>query len=517
MNEKLIIDDRIPPTLPLGASSLHVKATQQDAVAKRDSFNGFMLISVLISLVGYLLFMSFEVRVLFYIGCALLCISCGQYAIKSLFRRKLNTGALITSQTMLWYALPFSYIGFFGYEYYIWNALEIDNAETVAIIILVSYILYFIFDRYGKEITIPDVEIRFNSCALLLLPILLSQLYMVIAGQRGYANVVGVGQTQEEASQLYQFTVALSTSVMPLCAVMLAKILIDSENRQKLARLMFCISALLVQFLWWTTAGRRAMTILAIISVVSFFSIYYKRKLTERKIFMIIAFSIVFVPAVWYLWESYYLLRLATTASRGAENLSIMDLGRAQELTGGLDMDSAFTNNVIKRPFSLPTSVTVVRETASGFLYGWNTLSQLLLSIPSAFFPGKFDFIGPVGELLWFEALGVPLTDWSNTLFIESYIDFGVFGLFIYIIIISALMRLTLWIARGIGWDVVIWFTYFNLAFFMLSIEASANTIFVGFRSAFIALFIAFVVRIIANAGGVKLRRGPRLNHRSVQ
>lgn len=326
------------------------------------------------------------------------------------------------------------------------------------------------------------------------------QIYLIASGSRGYASVVGIGSEiggEREATLLYQFTTGLSPALMPMCAVALAAIFRGRPAQRNIISVSFFLFVLAVQFLWWTTAGRRSMTIIALISAVSFFAIYYRSQLNGRRVFIIAALVLAAIPILWFLWEGYYLLRIATDVSRGAENLSILNLGRARELSVNSNVEGQFVENIIRRPFLILTSLSIVREATNGVLWGWNIISQALLTIPSVLFPNKFEFIGPVLENLWYFELGVPLNDWTNTMFVEGYIDFYIFGFPIYVYIIYILFILIIKISIYSGYTAIVFFSYFNLSFSILSVETTTNALFVCIRSTLFVIFVALFVRFL--------------------
>ena len=485
------------PELPPHAAAANALAAMRRPASKRGHHNTLAITAAVTVFFGHAMFELTGTALIFYVACAFMTAVCGYYALSSLFRGEANIGALIASQTMLWYALPFSYIGVFGYDNYVtmYPYLEIENARSVSMVVFVSIFVYLIFEKFGRSVSVRDISLEWRSCLPLVLPILLAQIYLMAAGDRGYAAVTKVYDA-DEPSLVHQFVVGFSLAIMPICSCTLAKILTAPRGRRSMLGVLFCLSAMGVEMMWWSVAGRRHMTIIVLISLVSFFMVYFHGEMNKRRIITVMAAGAILAPVMWFFWESYYVLRIATDITQGQENLSFFDLERARQLAIGTDTENQFIENIVSRPFLLVTSLTVVRDTASGVLWGWNIVSQALLAIPSILFPGKLEFIGPVRENLWAALLGVPEKDWSNTILLEGYVDFGWAGFLIYTALLSALLSIFFKASRRTGSAPIVAYTYFSICFSVLNVETGPNFIFVTLRSVLLIILIGFVLTL---------------------
>lgn len=447
--------------------------------------NFLMAMAMASVLLGYVIFELISWPIFFYVSCAFLVFICGFHAMSGLLRGTLNAGSTIISQSMLWYSIPFSYIGFFDYDSYIPEYPQLQNAQSVALVVGISIIPYFFFEKYKFLISLPKISFDWISYAIFMIPVLVIQIYYIGIGGRGYAKMIS--ESEGGLSIIYQFVDAFSPAIMPICSISIAQIISFSSERRRVLPILFNILAVAVQMIWWATGGRRYMAVILIISVTTFLMVYLKGRFTRRRALALIATVFIIVPTVWQLWEAYYLLRVATNETMGSENLSVLDLQRARMLAGS-DFQGAFQENAVTRPFATVTSLTAIRETATGYLWGWNAGSQLLLSIPSMFFTDKFGVIGPTSEYLWAEKIGVPFNDWTNTIFLEGYIDLGPIGFILYTIIIVSLVKISEKMGLASKSNPLQVFIYFNIAFMLLNAETTMNTIFVSVRT------IAFVL-----------------------
>jgi hypothetical protein len=447
------------------------------------------------ALTGFLMLAATGSSALFYFGCFCTTFACGFHAIKSIYYGRLNIGALISSQTMMWHTLPFSYIWMFGYRGYNILNSELQNAESTAISVVVLCIIFCVAEKMGIEIAIDRSKIKFRRMIFALLPVVACQIYLILTGESGYAYVVGA-YYDRELSLTYQIINSLSIFVLPASSLALAEIISERRVRPSAFMMLLVSVVIIVQFAWWSTAGRRPLTIIVLISLVSLASRLLKGQRIKKFTFPIALALLVSLPGVWFFWESYYVLRMATNAVNGAENLSILDLSRARQLASGAVGDAGFAANIVERPFETVTSLTTVRNTSTGFLWGWNGLSQALLTIPSALFPGKIAFIGPVIENLWAVSLGLSGADIVNTIVLDSYVDFGWLGVPLYIAIFSVICGGVFKLSVLSRSNMTTGFCYFTILFTALNSETTLVTSFTALRTALVITFLVLSVRL---------------------
>lgn len=468
------------------------------------------LFSVMFFFVAYSFYLAFDAMIPFYGACIFMSISSGYNAINAMFKRRLNIGALLSTQTVLWYALPFSYIWIFGYSNYISLVSEGQAADGLCYLVVLatfSYLIFtFFFDSWKLEFDIFRSSARFIP---LIGPIIVLQALFIAIGRRGYAMVLG----EQGASKplIYQFVEGFSPPILPIISGLIAFQLLSKNEKKDYRVIFFFIFGIMIQLIWWTTEGRRPMTIISIISFLTFFSIYFKGYLTAKRVALVLAAGVAGVVLVYFAWQSYFLLRIATSESRGLENLGLFDLDRAREIAASVDVGQTFADNIVRRPFSILISLVFVRELSSGFLWGWNAVSQFLHSMPAFLFQDKFATVGPVQEALWVSALGMPPDDYTNTIFLESYMDFGFLGFSIYLLSMVAICTFLKKICRKIGRPELMAFNYFITVFVVMNIETSPNTFFVYIRSVFFISMIYFAMEFIGLLGRSKrTRKMPR-------
>lgn len=454
----------------------------------------YFCVATSILLLGYYVLNYTKFGELFYFGCILLCI----FGVLDLFKQissgGINVVSLISSQTIVWYIYPFTYIGVFGYDKFIFDVPQINNAGTAIYVVLICGFSYFLSEKFIKKIYFRDLKFSWMGFLSSLAPLLMVQLYFFYAGARNYAAATNI--SGEEVGAFLLFASSLFPAVMPICVWHLASLMNEKINRKRMLIVSTLIITILFQIMWFATGGRRQMALLVFTSMVIYISVKYKEVNNARKIINSSVVAVLSAIFLWFAWESYYAIRVAYNES-GIENIGITDVATARSIASNSGADDEFVSNTITRPFLTLSSLTVVRQEASGVLWGWNAGSQFLLSIPSMLFPDKFEVIGPVLENLWYKEIDVPYNDWTNTLILESYVDFGFIGFFIYLFIISFLFILILnnKIAR-LNKDISA-VLYFAAIFNIINIEATMNSIFVGIISLAFYILVVSVINMI--------------------
>ncbi len=469
----------------------------------------FGLMALVLVTLGYFLAEIADVFNLFYLGCIFV-VAFGIYSlIKQIFDRRMNIGLIIASQTAVWFALPFTYVGFFGYEKYIFDVDQISNVRSCIIVILLCALPLYYFQRFGKYVEYSPVTRSWHGSLYIILPFAILQIILLLTGQRDYASSIGLGESAN-GSLIYQFSASLFPAVMPVCAIYAALILNLEKFKGKYLVLLLYFSVIILQLLWFYTAGRRPMAILILVSLFSFMSVRYAGPMNMKKLFKILVILFLSAQAVWFFWNSYFALRVAYDQTGGTESVSVFNIGQATSVARTADGDEQFRSNTVSRPFATVSSLTTIREESSGYLWGWNAFSQVLLTIPSGIFPNKFGVIGPVLENLYYQKLGVPLVDYTNTIFLEGYVDFGLVGFLLYIAIVHVMCTSVFKIKR-INRNVDVYnFVYFTLMFQIINIETTLNTIFVSFLSIFLFVVIFVIVNFIAANSVVRSLKKPK-------
>lgn len=437
---------------------------------------------------------------IFALGSLLICGSSLFYAGRALWRGEVNIGLLIISQLMLWYLVPWIYAPLVPTSFGDGGGSADDLALTSLIVVLVSLVsacIFFVWRPLVRlDLDLPTAsEMTLSRCVVALSAI---QFVLLVRGDWGYATVTGV-----EGGETLADWVVFMRSITVVQPVLIAIVMGRLGHRGPGARLFWVKFALLascalLQLGWFAVMGRRTVLIAAFLSAVVFLRCRYPEGVPRRAWVGVMLRSSLFLSIILFLLFAYYGLRQATDALGPFENLTLANflIERGELFWGGV----GYLDNTVSRPFSLVQSLWTLRDQATGFLYGWNIASQAMLAVPSIIFPGKLELIGPTLEELWGVALNVTVTDYSNTLVTESYVDFGWLGLPIHLTIVIALFMISLTVvSRSVG-QLGRLFASILVVSSMMTVEQTMVFYFCVLRDGFLALLALSLVSWLLGA-----------------
>lgn len=260
------------------------------------------------------------------------------------------------------------------------------------------------------------------------------------------------------------------------------------------------IILLVMQFLWFFLWGRRQIVFFTILAFIGFFYEHkiILSKLTVRNVRMVVfsavLFFIVIVAARFY-------QQLRTIGGVAVlQNVTISSLRKVINLyqsSDNIDLKKASEYNVEIRAISTVAAVAYYDKLlASGGIQlanGQEMYNNLLKTTPSNFFVDK-------SSILVMEGLASKLSggkirasrDLGGTLILESMIDFGRMGVYLYPFIITIIILAFFWVLVRVNNPfVMLWFVIV-LVYSMLSmVESSIGDLFLAMR---VTLFVMLIM-----------------------
>jgi hypothetical protein len=364
-------------------------------------------------------------------------------------------------------------------------------------VFLASVISLIFFTIYPTNLRNPMAALRsgllsekaaFRYC----MTITAGQIFLILNGSWGYTTFIGSYNDTTISQSLYLILIPTYAVPILISGVLANYVKIKQKNINSAFFLLTIFAIILVQFFWFITYGRRVILVITLLSVFILLSTTAGKDSLIRALWRK---AYLFAPVATIsslLFIFYFYMRIATNITDGLVNFTVFDFQRV--LLISRSYEGEVFGDLFLRPFSLLQSFAVVKETMSGHLFGWNFLSQFFNAIPSIIIDKAA--IGPTLETLWLESLRVPLNDWSNTFLLEAFIDFGVVGLIIYIVILHFINRLLFSIFSKFG--------YFYSSIFMcvvlfasMSIETSVTVYLATIRATLVLLPIAFIHELI--------------------
>ncbi len=214
---------------------------------------------------------------------------------------------------------------------------------------------------------------------------------------------------------------------------------------------MAMIGVTVICLLWALIAGRRPLAIATVLSMTAFFAVFWRGQSLRTRGLQGAAAGLLALVVIGAGWQTFFTIRLATYAvQQGAAMPNVADLFRRSQALDGVLARQGYRQNLSTRPMIIET-VNAFGRTATGRLNGHAAANAVLTAAPEALFPGKpaWEARGSDTEALWTRKLGATRSDWSMTLLVEGYSDFGYAGLLIYLMLVQGLALLLRWAAFG--------------------------------------------------------------------
>ncbi|TNM65314.1 hypothetical protein [Aliirhizobium smilacinae] len=441
-------------------------------------------------IVSSALFIAADLRVPTYASSAILICAASAYTALSFMEGKINIGATLAAQCALWYILPLSYAWAIAP---LWFQDTIDTAIRVNFFVALStFVIFLASEALGPTHKIHSTGLPDPMVAIV--AGLLSTgliVYLMATGEWGYR--IGDFETENRQSIALALTTGTGLAIAPLCAYVIGAIKTRAGRATRQVLALACIA--LFHVYAWIPMQRRQLAIMLLLILLAYLSARYRHKMSLTVLIRAAVGFIVLVPIIYAMWQVFFQIRVMSYSLSAGETISVSKFFSDSSAYVG-DTSADFQDNLLERPF-ITKSVDTVYHTQLEYLYGEHLYTSFIGALPSALFPWKnmiLFYAGGVGEGLWTVKGMIPFDDYSNTIFLDSIVDFGYFGPFIYFaIFVLFLFGLCILTTRlkDQTWSV---FFFYMLCVFSVSIEASPTALFVFGRNALIAMGVFYVV-----------------------
>lgn len=380
---------------------------------------------------------------LFSTGSLIVSVASLLYAARSIWNGRINIGLFLVSQTSLWYIAPWIYLPLLENSQFIeLNASLKYSVNATISVILACCITAILFFLWQPSIKIDYKGILKSENAFILTASIfsLTQAFLILSGNWGYVTVTGIDQQNRLPDWLQLMKVA-SYAIPVIAAILLANQgKINFTLNKRIAKFATLSAILATQALWFSVVSRRTLFMLFFFSYVAYLRTTFPNGIPLRRASTLFIKTIFIASLAALISIQYFKIRIATDLAGPNINLTLLDLVEINELAKNHDID--IVSSFASRPFGIIESLAVLQRDSTTHLYGWNLLSQALLTIPSALYPDKINSIGPTLEALWNQSIGIPYNDWANTLVTESYVDFGFYGFIFYSLSLAMIIKI---------------------------------------------------------------------------
>lgn len=321
--------------------------------------------------------------------------------------------------------------------------------------------------------------------------IVLSQFYAILT------NLVAFGgRLLEEQDKATHPLIAIIGPIVPCVVIASSYYHRHSFKKKSAVEIVFFTGILLLELYWHFLTGRRTIIFCTLLILLGygFNEIITLRTLRKTGIYILI-FCYISIRMT----DIFYIVR----AFSGYENIQkqgILDV--IQNLSVDESTRSYYRNiNIATRSsyssVSVASFLKLFKDTNNDYLQGVSILNSLMFATPSNFFYDKKEIL--LKEDLYSNSYRLSLDDISETIYLESIIDFGFLGLlFVYPFILFVSSWPFYWYcshSRNELNNFLLVGTYVYLAFSM--IETDTLTFLISIRSLIVSFFVSFVIYVL--------------------
>lgn len=415
---------------------------------------------------------------------------CVLYTVLVFTTKNLNIIRLAACQSALWYFFPLSYYLLIDTS----GMLQVTESDLAGAVILIAVSLsvgWFFSFFLDFKVSFPRDQtafLRSSDLFLLVFPLLALQILLLATGAWSYETThsVGVDVAEQRQGPLTLFVSGVASGLSPVVAYNYG--LLPPERRTTREALVLLL-VVLVECIFWFVASRRDLMMVMALSAVGFSWGRIKHRLTFNQLLqagvLLLVIGLVFVQAN----KVFYAMRLASFA-HGERSQSISGFLEAMQNVPKESVDEALAQNLQSRPYTIE-SVAIMYKYATGNLFGKELLFEFAVATPSIFLPGKDKFLDefPEPEALWARFLGLPFTDYANSLVLDGYADFWYFGFLVSCSVSAAMFLITYKLISLGGNKCMMYFCSFSFLYALMQVETSYAA-FISLARNLIALFV---------------------------
>lgn len=318
------------------------------------------------------------------------------------------------------------------------------------------------------------------------------QSYLIISGFVGFMGTLhGVRLTSEP---LFILAAPLSSGLCFLSGILLYRF--NSLNSTGKIILFFTI---LTEFIWFFFYGRRSF--IFAIAVVILGYIGYRPIKIRGSVIIFNSFLILFV---WFIVSTFQFIR-STNLSFEKRNLSVFEVNSMFDNVVSADQEilqNKNLENIRHRLFIMTTFPQVVQslhqDENSSFALGNSILSHFLKATPGDLIVEKESIIS--ADLLYYHYIPVLFRDGEydtvSTVYIESYLDFGIIGILVVVIILLILFKTGVFFFKFYP-NIYVFFIGNFMFQYLNIVESSLSAFFVELRNLIFLLFFSLFIRVI--------------------
>ncbi len=293
------------------------------------------------------------------------------------------------------------------------------------------------------------------------------QLYLIQTGQLVY----GGRDISDETAPTHP-VMALIAPLVPAMPFVLTYYIRQHYNQKAFGQLLIVSGLVGVELFWFFLSGRRSTIFFFLLAFAGFFAnepIRLRYLLRHGIQVVLIGFVALKIA------DTYHKIRVANRFEK-AQHMSVQDISAGLQSVDDGKYEQLRNLNLAARAsyssLALGQFVNLFSTTRYQPLYGQELTGSLLFASPSNFFVDKRTLL--VKEHLYERTYSLGLSDISETIYLESFIDFGWLGFLVYPLLIGLVIYPAYWLTERVNQPLISLFwgcTCMHLALTMIETD----------------------------------------------
>ncbi|QHV99706.1 hypothetical protein [Spirosoma endbachense] len=350
---------------------------------------------------------------------------------------------------------------------------DIALAQAYTNAFAIAFLLIGNRPQLQKTITLINQDFRYclkehkKIIYAFVVAILICQIYLLNTG-----IIVYGGKSLADEGEPTHPLLALISPVVPVLPVVLAYYLRENFYAGQKLGVLLCLIFLLNELAWFFLFGRRSVIFFFLLTLTG---IFFDKSLDKRFLLKNIIPILICCYTAVKIADLYHKMRVVYSFEQ-AQRMSMVDVISGLESADNEKYNQIRNMNVAARAayssLALAQFVNLFRTTNSAPLMGQELLNSILFATPSNFLVDKKMILAK--EALYSNAYSLDITDISETLYLEAFIDFGWAGFFVYPVFIFLLFSLVYALLNSVRnslFSLIVACVSFSLALMMIEVD----------------------------------------------
>jgi hypothetical protein len=366
----------------------------------------------------------------------------GKSLAELVYRGDMKPVTIISFALIFWYFGPLSVLtlGVPGFGISLSAAELISPSILVAVALLIAAPVVFVEESFSFSYLKGLSRVPLATLAACVALITVLQVALIASGAWTYGSLLLAGTRSDDSGGTAALQLAnyLAVINLPLAAHVLG---LRAGQKKSLSLIgVIAAAALLSGVAWHFIGGRRYLTVEVLVAAAFYLKAREAASGRSVQLGAVAKTASLLICLVAVSWPTYFAVRVASQSVKEGQAMpSAAELLGSAVALDSSSLSQGYSNQVIDRS-AIINSVAAVAPALKRFALGDGLWYSVRIAAPSQLVDKSH--LAPSIEGLW-TSYGIKLDDYSNSLILDSYVDFGVVGFVLYALLVMSSFALS--------------------------------------------------------------------------